>query len=206
MTQSLRSPFLPRLRLTRTQRSPTVVWAPGPRAAALHFPLRSLPSREGPEATRGHAWEAPPGLVLLCGESGTHWRDPDVESLHQSLPCCLRLGCADLGLGTGTPAFSREAEFFSYVSLIFRNCHQINMDYFSTSVFNLIHKHSLAVRDLGHHYPSRNGCAAHHTGPGPGCCWDGAGCRCRERGPTPVLGESWKPGNHWGSSGSFSQN
>ncbi|XP_047557036.1 uncharacterized protein LOC125084008 [Lutra lutra] len=71
------------------------------------------------------------------------------------------------------------------------------MDYFSTSVFNLIYKHNLVVRDSGRHYTYQNGCTAHRTGPGLGCCWDGAGCRCGEMGLTPML-ETRKPlGKQW---------
>lgn len=86
--------------------SPPCVWSPLGLGRSLSYSCHSVEEEDG----GGHG---------ECSEVLGVGRDPDVESLHQSLPCCLRLGCADLGLGTGTPAFSREAEFFSYVSLFF---------------------------------------------------------------------------------------
>lgn len=86
--------------------SPPYVWSPLGLGCSLSYSCHSIEEEDG--GGRGECSE-----VLGVG------RDPDVESLHQILLGCLRLGCADLGLGTGTPAFLREAEFFSYVSLFF---------------------------------------------------------------------------------------
>lgn len=123
-------------------------------------------------------------------------RDPNVQSLHQNLPCWLQLGCADLGLGNGTAVFKRSSRrvfwflFFLKIRFsIFQNCYQINIDYFSTSVFNVIGKHNLMVRDSGSHSTYPNGEAEHHMAQ----CWDGAGCWRREVGPSSVLGAGGKP-------------
>lgn len=67
----------------------------------------AAPSRTAVTASRKRTEEVV-GNALRCSGRG----EIQTESWHQSLPCCLRLGCADLGLDRHSCFFQEKLNFF----------------------------------------------------------------------------------------------